>query len=201
MDGPGHEGVVARLVAEDHELGRPEAALVAGLFGQFLDGPADHRQGVHVDALLAGGDIDRGADLLGLGQGLGDRGDVFPVGGGHAFFHLGGEAAEDIDADGGGGPVEALGQLDEAVPVETGADKGDGGHRYPLVDHRDAEFPADGIAGRDEIPGKIEYSLLDPLAGALDIAGAAVEDVDAHGDGADIEVFLLNHLDGGEDLV
>ena len=60
------------------------------------------------------------------------------VGGGHAFFDLGGKAAENIDADGGGGPVEALGQLDEAVPVETGADKGDGGHRNAFVDHRDA---------------------------------------------------------------
>ena len=113
MNGPGHERVVPRLVAEDDEFCCPETALVAGFLRQFLHRPADHIQGVHIDALLAAADIDRGADLVGNRQGLGDGGDIFPVGCRHPLFHLGRETAEDVHPDQSCGAIQGLCEFDK----------------------------------------------------------------------------------------
>jgi hypothetical protein len=40
-----------------------------------------------------------------------------------------------------------------------------------------------------------------PVAGAADIAGAAVQEIYTHRHGTDIKVFLLDHFDGGNNLV
>ena len=117
------------------------------------------------------------------------------------FFDLGREAAEDIDADGGGGPIKGERQLHKSVAVKTGPDKGDGGDRDPFINDRDPIFPAHLIAGLHKTRGRCADFFFHPAAGLADIPSPAVKKIDAHGHGAHIKIFLLDHFNGGKDMV
>ena len=201
MEGAGHEGVVLHRVAEHHQLGAAKAALVGGAARQVLDGAAHEGHRVHVDACLGGAHVDAGAHQVGGGQGLGDGGDEFPVRLGHPLLHQGGEAADEVDAGGLGRSVQSGGEGGVVVRLRGGGHQGDGGHRDALVDDGDAELLLNGLAGGHQLLGVPGDFIVNGAAGLLGVAAGAGQQGDSHGDGAHIQMLLVDHLNGLHDFV
>ncbi|MPM15977.1 hypothetical protein SDC9_62351 [bioreactor metagenome] len=98
MESTRHKGIVLHGVAEDHQFGAAEAALIGGECRGPFDDPAHFGHCVHVDARPCGADIHRGADQLGGSEGFGNSRDEPPVPRGEALLHQGGEPADKVDA-------------------------------------------------------------------------------------------------------
>ena len=201
VEGAGHEGVVFHGVAEHHQLGTAEAALICGALGQVLDGAAHQGHRVHVDARLGGAHIHTGAHQVGGRQGLRDGGDELPVGLCHPLLHQGGEAADEVDAGGLGSPVQGGGKGRVIVSLRGGGHQGDGGNGDPLVDDGDAELRLDGLSGGHQLFGIPGDFVVDRIAGRLRVAAGAGQQGDPHRDGPHIQVLLVDHLDGLHDFV
>ena len=157
---------------------------------------------VHVDAGLGGADVHGRADDVGLGKGLRQGADEQLLGRGHGLGDECGVAADQVDADLLGRLVKRVGDLDEVLARLAGAgtDQRDRGDGDALVDDRDAVVAFDGLAGGNEVLGIGSDLAVDVAAGLVDIVRGAVEQRDAHGDGANVELLLLDHLIGLVDL-
>ena len=197
----GHKGVILDCVAEDHQLGAAETGLAGGELGALLDDAAHDAHGVHVDARLGGAHVDRGADILRAGQGLGDGGDEFPVGGGGALLHQGGEAADEVDAGSLGRIVHGNGEGDVVLGLGGPGHQGHGRDRDALVHNGNAILPLNILAGGDETVGIAGDLIIDLPAGGFGIGIGAVQKGDPHGDGAYVQVLLVDHVDGVQDFV
>ena len=201
VEGSGHEGVVLHGVAKDHQLRAAETVLVRGAGGgRFHDLP-HQADGIHVDARPGGAHVDGGADQLRLRQRLRDGADELLVRRRHALLHESGVAADEVDAAGLGGPVQGQGEGDVVLRAAGGGHQGHGGHGDPLIDDGDAELPLDGFAGGHQLFRAAGDLLVDLGAGGLGVGVAAGEEGDPHGDGADVQVLLVDHLNGGEDVL
>jgi hypothetical protein len=200
VEGAGHEGVVLHRVAEYHQLGAAEAATVRGALRSRLDGPSHEGHRVHIDARLGGAHVHRGTHQLGGGQGLGDGVDELPVPGGEALLHQGGEAADEVDAGGVGGPVQGGGKGHVVPRYRCARHQRDGGDGNALVDDGNAELPLNGLAGGHQLFGPAADFVVDLPAGGPGVGVAAVQQGDAHGNGADVQVLLVDHVDGVHDF-
>ena len=202
VEATGHERVVVRHVAERHELDAAVRVVVGGALGDVLDDVAEQFDRVHVDAGLGGTDVHGRADDVGLGKGLRQGADEQLLGRGHGLGDECGVAADQVDADFLGCLVKRVGDLDEVLArlAAAGADQRDRGDGDALVDDRDAVVAFDGLAGGNEVLGIGSDLAVDVVAGLVDIVRGAVEQRDAHGDGADVELLLLDHLIGLVDL-
>ena len=202
VEATGHERVVVRHVAERHELDAAVRVVVGGALGDVLDDVAEQFDRVHVDAGLGGADVHGRADDVGLGKGLRQGADEQLLGRGHGLGDECGVAADQVDADLLGRLVKRVGDLDEVLARLAGAgtDQRDRGDGDALVDDRDAVVAFDGLAGGNEVLGIGSDLAVDVAAGLVDIVRGAVEQRDAHGDGANVELLLLDHLIGLVDL-
>ena len=133
--------------------------------------------------------------MLGGLHRLWDRVDEGLVPGGEPLVDQGGIAADEVDAHLLGGPLQGQ-SVTYRIPAGGGSQHGDGGHRDPLVDDGDAVFRLQLFAGAHQVLGAADDLLVDLLAGALDLPVRAVQQGDAHGDGTDVQVFVLDHPDG-----
>ena len=195
-EGTGHERIVVRGVAEHDKLSASDRTLVLRAPSRFLDDFAHETDGIHVDSGPCRADVHAGAEPLRYGHRLRYRPYEHLVGGDHRLRDYRRISADEIDAEPFRGPVEGfrdshvVGRLFAA----SRTDKRDGGDGYALVDYGDSDFGADCIAGLDEVFRKTDQLLFDPHARFGDGRGRAVEQVHAHCDGADVEVFLEHHL-------
>ena len=200
MESARHERIVFRRVAEDDDLGRADAVARSGQLTGLLHRFAHHAHRIHVDAGLCAAHIDRGADVLGLRHRFWDRLDQRFISGGKALLHEGTEAADEVHAS----FLRALFQrqrIFERIAAAHADEHGDRRHRDPLVDDGDAIFPADVIAHFDQIFGLRGDLLVYLLTGTVDVRVRAVEQRDPHGDRADIQIFLIDHLDGFQHIL
>ena len=197
-----HERVVVRGVAERHELHATVGIIVCGGVRDVLDDVAEQFDGVHVDAGFGGAHVHGGANDVGFGQGLRQGADEHFLSRGHGLGHERGVAANQVDADLLGRAVERVRDLDEILGALAGAcaDQGNRGDSDALVDDRDAEIAFDGLAGGHEVLGVHGDLVVDVLADLVDAVGCAIQQADAHGDGAHVELLLLDHLVGLVDL-
>ena len=201
VEGAGHEGVVLHSVAEHHQLGAAEAAPVRGALRQLLDGAAHEGHRIHVDARLGGAHVDGRAHQVGGGKSFWDGGNELPVCVGHALLDQGGETADEVDAGSFGRPVQGGGKGGVVVCLRRSGHQGDGGDGDALVDDGDAEFLLDGLAGGHQIFGAAGDFVVDGVTGLPGVAAGAGQQGDAHGDGAHVQMLLVDHLDGLHDLV
>ena len=197
----GHEGVVLHSVAEHHQLGAAEAAPVRGALRQLLDGAAHEGHRIHVDARLGGAHVDGRAHQVGGGKSFWDGGNELPVCVGHALLDQGGETADEVDTGSFGRPVQGGGKGGVVVCLRRSGHQGDGGDGDALVDDGDAEFLLDGLAGGHQIFGAAGDLVVDGVTGLPGVAAGAGQQGDAHGDGAHVQMLLVDHLDGLHDLV
>ena len=199
--GSGHEGDILGLVGEDHQLCAGEAVPLPGGFGGFPEDFPHAPHHLHVDAGPAVGHIEGGADPLGAHQHFREGFDEFPIRRRGPLLHLGGIAAHDVDAGGGGRHVQGLGQFHHSLPVMSGGHVGGGGDRQALVDDADAVLSPHLVAGLHQVSGIALHFRQDLAAHHLRIRVAAVHEIEPQGDRAHIQIFLLNHFHGVDDLL
>ena len=195
-----HERVVVYGVGENDQLGAAHGVVVLGQLRGLLDDAAHQTDGVKVDAGLGGGDVYRGADQIGLRHGLRNGVDEDFVALGEALLHEGREAADEVYAGGVGRAVERLCERHIAVRARGRADHGDRGDGNTLVDDRDAELALDLLAGRDELFCTARYLVVDLVREHIDVVRREIAQRNAHRDGADVKVLLLDHLDGFQNI-
>ena len=191
-----HEGVVADCVGEDDELGAAEAVCVRGQVSGGADGFTHELDGAHVNAGAGGSDVYGGADHVGFCERSRDGADQLFVGGGHALVDEGAEATDKVHADCLSCRVEGAGEFYVVLIAGGACHQCDGGDGDALVDDRDAEFSFDTFADADEVCGAAGDLVVDFATGYFAVGVGAVEQGDAHGDGANVELLLLDHSDG-----
>ncbi len=195
VEGTCHEGVVIGCVAEDDEFGAAEGIAVSGALGCPLDDAAHEADGIHVDAGLGGAHVDAGAHDIGLSQGIRYGLDQHAVGRGHSLGDQGGIAAQEIDADLFGRAVKGLGQQDKVITAAAGtaADDGNGRDRDALIYNRNPVFSCDLLTGPDQVAGACSNLVIYFCAKAAEIGIHTVQEADAHGDRADVEILAVDH--------
>ena len=191
-----HEGVVADGVREDDELGAAEAVCIRGQVCGGADGLAHELDCAHVNAGSGGSDVYGGADHVGFCERSRDGANQLLVGGGHALIDEGAEAADEVHADCLRSCVEGTSELYIVLVAGGACHQRDGGDGDALVDDRDAELSFDTFADADEVCGAAGDLVVDFAAGYFTVRVGAVEQGDAHGDGANVELLLLDHSDG-----
>ena len=196
VERPGHEGVVLHRVAEHHQLGAAEAAPVGGALGAGLDGLPHEGHRVHVDARLGGAYVDGRAHHVGDGQRLGYGGDELFVPLGHALVHQGGEATDEVHPHRLGRLVHGGGEGHVVAGAGRPGHQGHGGDGYALVDDGYAELRLNVLAGFYQLFRRGGDLVVDLPAGGVGVRVAAVQQAHAHGDGAHIQVLVVDHPDG-----
>ena len=200
VEGTRHKGIVLGRVAEDHKLCCADALTVGGELAGRLDGLTHQFDGVHVQARLGGTDVHRAADDVRLGQCAGDGLDEAQVARREALVDEGGVAAHEVDAHLLAGGVEGLGKV-HRVGIRAGTQQhGDGGDADALVDDGDAVLGADVLHSRNEPGGAGGDLVINFFAGFPGVRVDAVQQTDAHGDGAHVQIVLSEHLDGLENV-
>ena len=196
VEGSGHKGVVLHGVGKDHQLGAAQAVPVRGFLRRLFDDFPHEGNGVHVDARPGGGNVHAGADQLRLREGPGDGLNEPPVPLGAALVDQGAVAADEVHAAGLGRPVQGQRQ-GQTVPVLAALrHQGHGGHGDALVYNGNAVFPFDGAAGFHQFFRPPTDFVVHP-PGAFPGGGVgAVPEGDAHGDGADVQVLVVDHVQG-----
>ena len=190
-----HERIILYGVAEHHQLGRADAVAVSGELGALADHLAHHLDGVHIDARLGRAHVDRGTDVAGLVEGAGNGADQLHISCGEALLHQCREATDEVDTHGVGSTLQSVG-IFHRITAGDGNQHRNGGHGNALIDNRHAVLRLNILACFYEIACTADDLIVDLLAGAVNVAVSAIQQRDTHGDGADIEIFLPDHIDG-----
>ena len=198
VEGACHEGVVIGCVAENNKFGAAEGIAVGCALGGSLDDAAHEADSVHINAGLGGADVDAGADDVCLGKGVRDGLDQHAVRRSHSLGYKGGIAAQEVYADLFGGAVQGLGNRNKIIAAVAGAAahdcrRGDGN---TLVDDRYAVFSGDLFAGAHQVAGAGGYLVIYFRPKTSKIRIRTVQEADAHCNGADIQVFPVDHSIG-----
>ena len=198
VEGACHEGVVIGCVAENNKFGAAEGIAVGCALGGSLDDAAHEADSVHINAGLGGADVDAGADDVCLGQGVRDGLDQHAVRRSHSLGYKGGIAAQEVYADLFGGAVQGLGNRNKIIAAVAGAAahdcrRSDGN---TLVDDRYAVFSGDLFAGAHQVAGAGGYLVIYFRPKTSKIRIRTVQEADAHCNGADIQVFPVDHSIG-----
>ena len=199
MERARHEGIVLHGIAEHHQLGAAQAVAVGGALGGLLHDLAHQRDRVHVDARACGADVDGGADHVGGGQRLGNGANQPLVGLGHGLVHQRRIAADEVHAGLLGRGIQRKGQLLRVL--DAAGNQRRRGHGDALVDDGHAELALDGLPHLHQILRLTGDAVVDPAAQQLLIIGDAVEQGDAHGDRAHVQLLVVDHLQGLHDVM
>ncbi|MPN36619.1 hypothetical protein SDC9_184129 [bioreactor metagenome] len=116
-------------------------------------------------------------------------------------MHQRGISADEIYAAGFGRPVHGQGK--GHVVLRVG---GSGHHRHgrdgnPLVNDGNAKFPLNVLPGFHQLFRGFRDLIINLLAGPHRVGIAAVQKRNAHGDGADVQMLLIDHFNGGENIL
>ena len=138
--------------------------------------------------------------MLGFGKRLGNTANERFVARGKALLHKGGIAADKVDADG-------LRRLFQGFCIQNGVTAACGNeHRNrrdgnALVNNRNAVFLFDVFPGFDQVLCLTADFVIHLVTGTGNIRIRTAQQRNAHGDGAYIQIFLSNHIDGFEYIV
>ena len=196
-----HERVVLHRVGKNDELGAAEAAVCGGQGSGFLDRFAHQRHGVHVDPGLGAANVDARADALGRGERRRDRRDQLFVAFGKALLNKSGKAADKVDAALFRRVVHRDGDRGVVFFLARRRDERDRRDRDAFVDDRDPELFFDVFAHADEVLRRACDLLIDLFGAAVDAFVAAVEQRDAHRDRPHVQMAVLDHIKGGDNVV
>ena len=154
------------------------------------------RHRVHVDAGARGRDVDGRTHALRAGKRLRDAGNEPPVRHGHALLHERGKPADKVDPQRIRRAVERAGKHGVIRRVGGRRDLRNRRDRHALVHDRDAIFGLNRLARAHERLGLGRDLIVELAAGGLRVRIGTVIERNAHGDGPDVEMLLLDHTDG-----
>ena len=195
-----HKGVILHGIGKHHDFGAAHAAVVLGCLGGLLDNAAHFCNCIHVDTGFCGAHVDTGADPLCCRHGGRDGTNQLPVPGGGALLHQSREAANEIDAAGFGSGIQSFRNLHIGIGVTGTGHQGNGGNGNPLVDNGNSKFCLNFTANLHQILGTAGNLSINFITAGLKIRVTAVQQTDAHGDGADVQMLLFNHGLGFQDV-
>ena len=78
--------------------------------------------------------------------------------------------------------------------------QGDGSHRDSLVDDRDTVLFADILAGFYQVASIAADFIVNMVTGAVHAAADAVQQGNSHGNGTYVQVLIIDHGDGFQDI-
>ena len=198
MESTCHKGVIFHGVAEHHQLGAAQTRPLTGQVGGVLDDAPHTGHGVHIDTRPGGTHIHTGADKIRFRQCLGDGTQQQLIAPGEAFLHRRGKAADEVHTAGLSRPIHGQGKGHKVLCSTAGGNQSHGGDGNAFVDNRDAELAFNILAGFYQIFSVTGDLVINLVAAALRILADAVQQGDAHGDGADVQMVLVDHIDGVE---
>ena len=118
-----------------------------------------------------------------------------------ALLHQRGIAAQKVHAAGLARPVKGQGEGDVVLRVAAARHQRHGGDGDALVDDGDTEFAFDIPARLHQLFRPAADFVVNFVAAALGILADAVQQGDAHGDGADVQMLLVDHVDGVKNVL
>ena len=89
-----------------------------------------------------------------------------------------------------------MGDFDVILGGVFATHQGNGGHRHALVDDRDAKLLFNLAAYGYQTLCTARNLVIDSVADDGDVISCAVVEGDTHGDGTNVKVLLLDHIDG-----
>ena len=96
--------------------------------------------------------------------------------------------------------LECFCDLEISLGGACAADEGDGSNRYALVDDRNAVHLFDVASRFHQMLGRAGNFVVDLGTQAVSVVTHAVKKGDAHGNGADIQILLADHLNGFKNI-
>ena len=124
---------------------------------------------------------------------------VYKPTGGEARLHQSGVSADEVHADRAHSLFQNL-CVFHRIAARNRSQHGNGSHGQTLVDDRNAVHSLDGLAGGNQRFGKTADLFINLVAGPTDIAVRTVQEGNAHGDGADVKILVVDHADGFKDV-
>ena len=203
METARHKRVVVGSVAECDEFHAAVRIVVGRGVGDIFDDVAQQLHGVHVNAGFRGAHVHARAHDVGFGESLRKGANEQLLGRGHGLVHERRITAQQVNAHFLARAIERMGDFHEVFRRFAGrsAHERDGSHGDALVDDGNAEFALDGFARCDQVAGARGDFGVDAVAKLVHVIACAVEQADAHGNGAHVELFLLDHFIGLVDLL
>ena len=95
-----------------------------------------------------------------------------------------------------GGPVQCLGEVDGGGGGAGPGHHANGGDGNALVDDGDAILLGDVLPGLYQMLRVPADLIVDFPGGLFHVRVDAVQEGDAHGDGPDIQILVVDHVDG-----
>ncbi len=197
----GHKGIVLHGIGKNHQLSAPQPLVIRGQLGGPLDDAPHFRHGIHIDARFGGSDVYAGADSLGGRHRLRNRADQLPISLRAALLHQGGKSADKVHAALLRRSIQRLGDWDIGIGLAGPGHQGDRRHRNALIHNGNTEFPLQILANLHQVPGTAGDFPVNFLTAALYIRVTAIQQADTHGDGADIQVALVDHILGLQNII
>ncbi len=191
-----HKGIILHRIGEHHQLGTAKAILFSSHFRRFLDDLPHFPHGVHVNACTGGAYVDGRAQPLRFSHDFRDGGQQPLISSRSALLHQCGVTAQEVNP-------HLVRRLIQPAGNGTGICLTNQAHRRhgdSLIHNGDSQFHFDGLAGLHQIAGHAANLIVNPLAALFPIPIGTVQQVNAQGNGADVEVFFLNHPHGLEDF-
>ena len=127
---------------------------------------------------------------------FGENGDQVLCPLGHSLLHKGGKAADEVDAKRICRALQGVCDLEIPFGRCCTAYKRDGSNRNALVNDRDAVHFFNVVARYHKLFGTRGDLIIDLITKTVHVLADAVPQGNAHGDGAYVEVFLADHIDG-----
>ena len=196
VEGACHERIVLYRVGKYNQLAGADALAVSGQFSGLTDDLTHHADCIQVCACLGRSDVDRGAHQICGCQRFRNRANQNFIALGKALLYKRGESADKVDTAGSRCAIQRL--CERHIRSRVGC-RADHCHRCDgnaLVDDRDTQFCLDLLAGFHQMLRFAGDFVINLVAGGVDVAGDAVEQRNAHRDGTNIQMFILDHFDG-----
>lgn len=119
----------------------------------------------------------------------------FQIPGGKSFMYQRRVAADKVDADFLAGTVQRFCILDR-IAAACCQQHGNGRHGYTFVNNRDSVQLGNILTCANQISGFAQDFIVHLFTGNINIAVTAIQKRNPHGYGADIQIFVLDHIDG-----
>ena len=191
-----HERVVFHRVAKNNKFTCANALLVGCCFCGFLDDARHFQHGVHVQARARGAQIHRRAHEIGGCQCLWNRLHELDVGAAGTFLHQRGEAAHKVHAYFLASAIHGLRNGGQVVLLHRCADLGNGRHGDALVDNGNAEFAFKLLGHGNQVLRSAGHAVVHLAGHGIHAAVAAAAQGKSQRDGANVQVLLVDHVQG-----
>ena len=192
-----HKGVILHRIGKDNQFCATQTIVICGNFRSFLNNFAHFGNGIHIDTSLGGTNIHAGTDPFGVLHCLGNRIHQNPVTLGATLLHQRRKTADEVDTAFLGSLIHCDGQRHIGVGIAGVAHNCNGCDGDPFINNGNTEFPFNLLTNLYQIFCALGDLIVNSLGAHVYILVGAIQQGDAHSDGADIQVSFVDHILSG----